>query len=783
VIAFATVLNRENYALKRLLPKFIIAAVLINFSKLICGVIIDFAQVIMLTFVNGFRDIGGGNLANMLGLTKLLSISPSLDPSQEVSTLTIVGTYILALLYTIVATVVIGIIMMVLIIRMIMIWIYVVLSPLPYLLSVLPATEKYASKWWTEFTNNVVSGPILAFFIWLSFASVQPNATGPSLLGNAPQPNSGDQEKVRLKNFESSGAPIAGISEAGSADNMLKFIISIGLLMGGLMITKELGGLAGDLAGSAVSKIKSAPGKLSRLAARPVTDRLSAFNKQRQGVRQAKIEAFGDRAFARYQSGKGAVAGTVKGGLAAARGVPGDVTRWAGNRLAASESGLLRKTGKGIQGFQQGMADYRIRKQQEKATRVKAKADSLDLRDRRQHAYTTGVFKDKNGKEFDQQIQYTDPNGKTFTHYTREKKDANGNLVKDPLGNQIYEIAKENGKDVEKMSQAEFGALNAWNKSMETAKSYRNTKEEERIGKEQKKMDDAGMSVGQLAAMLQDTSIANEKREAAALALAVKEGFKNRSEVQQAQTLLKGTGNSVLKKKFDETIDKKQAHLNYNLEDEAERKKFAKRYQDGKFDVLNADAYKDKNVIQAMSDSLTKDEFVNYAKKVSARSSTHDLTQKEGLKLYLNEQKPAFDHNNELDKSRLVVGKVTGDMNDAVRGHGQDLETMTKILTDAFERMPTADAVKLKLDTFTPNKRMYEKADEQAKYEENYKTALKAAFTSAFNGNDVKNMMNNRNADKKVKNAIQDLAGGKLQTIGSQTNQEEDEEEEENNQT
>ncbi|PIP34883.1 hypothetical protein COX21_00500, partial [Candidatus Falkowbacteria bacterium CG23_combo_of_CG06-09_8_20_14_all_41_10] len=57
IIAFATILRVERYSFKTLLPKLILMAVLINFSKLICGVFIDFAQVIMLTFVNGFKDI------------------------------------------------------------------------------------------------------------------------------------------------------------------------------------------------------------------------------------------------------------------------------------------------------------------------------------------------------------------------------------------------------------------------------------------------------------------------------------------------------------------------------------------------------------------------------------------------------------------------------------------------------------------------------------------------------------------------------------------------------
>ncbi len=250
VIAFATTLNRESYSMKKLLPKFIIAAVLINFSKLICGVIIDFAQIIMLTFVNGFRDIGAGNLADMLGVTKLLSID--LSNADAVNTASILSTYFLALLYVIIAGGVIAVIVFLLVMRIVMIWIYVVLSPLPYLLWVLPKTEKFASQWWQQFTEAVVSGPILAFFIWLSFASATIGSTGTDIIG-VQQGSSTENEQKYLDQLNSTNV---GLSEAGAADSALKFIISIGLLIGGVMVTKQAGGQIGQIAGKFSDKMQ-----------------------------------------------------------------------------------------------------------------------------------------------------------------------------------------------------------------------------------------------------------------------------------------------------------------------------------------------------------------------------------------------------------------------------------------------------------------------------------------------------------------------------------------------
>lgn len=246
VIAFATILKIENYNVKKLLPKLLIMAVLINFSKTICGLIIDFSQVIMLTFVNGFKDMGSANLTSMLGIKDILKIDAG---AANVSLLSVIGSYILALLYTIISVIVVLIIVSVLAMRIIMLWIYIVLSPLAFLLSAFPAGAKYASQWWSEFSKQVVVGPVLAFFIWLSFISIGAN-NADTILGDTPRPgDTGNTTQI-------SSAPSAGIAEAGTPDNMIKFIISIGMLIGGLIVTQQMGGMAGAAAGKGIGWIR-----------------------------------------------------------------------------------------------------------------------------------------------------------------------------------------------------------------------------------------------------------------------------------------------------------------------------------------------------------------------------------------------------------------------------------------------------------------------------------------------------------------------------------------------
>lgn len=240
IIAFGTILHLENYNYKKWLPKLILMAVLINFSKTICGLLIDVSQVVMLTFVNAFKDIGGGNLTQMLGISDIVTMSKQ---DSNISLWTVVGAYVLGIIYLLVAIVVIFTMLMMFAMRLVMIWIYVVLSPLAYLLSAFPGGQKYASQWWEEFTKTLIVGPVLAFFIWLSLASLS-SSTGITATGN-------DASQV---GFDSNNSSTAA-SNAATPDALIRYVIGIGMLIGGLKIASSVGGTVGGIAGKGMSKI------------------------------------------------------------------------------------------------------------------------------------------------------------------------------------------------------------------------------------------------------------------------------------------------------------------------------------------------------------------------------------------------------------------------------------------------------------------------------------------------------------------------------------------------
>lgn len=253
VIAFATVLKIEKYSYKRLLGGLLLAAILVNFSKLICGVIIDFAQVLMLTFVNAFKAVGEGNLAEMLGLKDLINLDPEVDPvtiaKEKISAL------FLGLIMSIVALIVVTIIMMIFLFRIIILWFIVLLSPIAFMASVLPYFQKYSRQWWDKFVAQVIIGPVLAFFLWLSFSIVQETQETPSqggLYQTVAPPGSEGAEKL-LEDTDLR----ATVSGAGKPQYVLNFVIGIAMLIGSLMVAQQIGVVGGKMAGSMVGKMQA----------------------------------------------------------------------------------------------------------------------------------------------------------------------------------------------------------------------------------------------------------------------------------------------------------------------------------------------------------------------------------------------------------------------------------------------------------------------------------------------------------------------------------------------
>lgn len=251
-IAFATILGIEKYEYKKLLPKLLIMAIAINFSKTIAGIVIDAAQVLMMTFVKGFEQVAAGNLIRSFGLNDLLAFREFAPGETGISDNAVSAASILAVILLVIATVTVGIIVIMFLIRIIFLWILIVLAPAAFLLGATPGLAGKFDEWWNKLVHYAFMGPILAFFLWLSF----------SIMAGVPA-----NQNIATQTFGDTiaGDAAAAVSVVSRSDLLLSYIISIALLLLSLSIAQSMGVAGGQMAGDFSGRLRSGGMKLAKL--------------------------------------------------------------------------------------------------------------------------------------------------------------------------------------------------------------------------------------------------------------------------------------------------------------------------------------------------------------------------------------------------------------------------------------------------------------------------------------------------------------------------------------
>lgn len=186
IIAFATVLRFKTYAVQSLLFKVVAVALLINFSLVIAGVVIDFSQIITTFFIkqgfgNNFGDVTG-KIINAMKITNfylpnasaqsvgqgLLDFSSGAIAAAAGIILTLVGLVVTAFVF--------GATAVFLIVRIVNIWFYLIVLPFALFLSILPATSHYFTQWLNNFFKWVFFAPVYAGIMYIAMTIFE--ATG-----------------------------------------------------------------------------------------------------------------------------------------------------------------------------------------------------------------------------------------------------------------------------------------------------------------------------------------------------------------------------------------------------------------------------------------------------------------------------------------------------------------------------------------------------------------------------------------------------------------------------
>lgn len=214
-IAISIIVGYQETKAKKALINFVLIAILINFTPVFCGIIIDFADKIMGLFLTG--DISN-NLAETIaeGLTSnSFSLSNPVVP-------------IAYLLFAVLSAVIYFLYAFLFMARHIVLWFLVIVSPIAFASKVFPQSKyikavfpsiTYWDDWWKTFLQWVVIGIPAAFSIYLS------------------------EEIMFGASFVS--APTGSLGAVGS---LFTLIIPLAFLIIGFFITISSGGQIGEMA-------------------------------------------------------------------------------------------------------------------------------------------------------------------------------------------------------------------------------------------------------------------------------------------------------------------------------------------------------------------------------------------------------------------------------------------------------------------------------------------------------------------------------------------------------
>ncbi|MBU0596810.1 hypothetical protein KKA94_01465, partial [Patescibacteria group bacterium] len=240
--------------------KLVLAAILVNFSKLISGIIIDGAHVFTVTFVNAISAVAGGNLISMFKLDQMRQmIQPSGTPSavDNIDIEILAGAFF-ALLFSAIAMFTIGAYAIIMLIRMVALWVLIILSPLAYIFAVIPQTKQYSDRWWKEFSSNVIVAPIMVFFMWLAFATM-----GSGEIENQLPQDSSDASP----NYDAlSDSTSVTLNAASTWESMSTILIAVAFLLVGAKVASESGAAGAGLATKGVDLGKKVTGKIGKFA-------------------------------------------------------------------------------------------------------------------------------------------------------------------------------------------------------------------------------------------------------------------------------------------------------------------------------------------------------------------------------------------------------------------------------------------------------------------------------------------------------------------------------------
>ncbi|MBI2624734.1 MAG: hypothetical protein HYW70_00080 [Candidatus Nealsonbacteria bacterium] len=236
-IGLATVLRLETYEAKKILPGLLLIALLVNFSLVLVGFVVDVGNIVTKFFLEEVKKNGIGGIAEQWGsvgayykgLFDLVGKNLGADINKgEFAMASFFGYFIYGItliFYSLFATFILFLVALLYFFRVIALWIIAILSPLAFFAYILPNLKQYWDMWLKQLIQWSFIGAILGFFLYLGTEVANSNAIVTAL----------QVDKLNAGGVLYNGQDIFKAANLGFAELLTKMITPIvGLVFMGL---------------------------------------------------------------------------------------------------------------------------------------------------------------------------------------------------------------------------------------------------------------------------------------------------------------------------------------------------------------------------------------------------------------------------------------------------------------------------------------------------------------------------------------------------------------------
>ena len=180
IFSQVTGIGIDNYGIKRILPKLIVTAIIVNFSYIICGLLVDLSNIIGNSIKNIFESVqftAGDKPSDGLGPVGIITflVAAISGGAAAVAGITVAGsiiggggllTILVPILTFLASAVIAGFFAMLMLgVRQALVIIMIVISPVAFVLYAIPNTNPIFKKWFTLFRGLLMLYPVYCFMV------------------------------------------------------------------------------------------------------------------------------------------------------------------------------------------------------------------------------------------------------------------------------------------------------------------------------------------------------------------------------------------------------------------------------------------------------------------------------------------------------------------------------------------------------------------------------------------------------------------------------------------